>query len=140
MPRTKDQEPIDPADLMEEGATYFTKSTAQVDLERRQALEDGGTAAVVGEPRSFAVEDNDTEPYIGVAGEYQTYGDPTQRPLAAESGPEARVEAAFKEALAVPKEGVVSESVVSDEAEVDAAPVTDSTSAAAPEPNQPAKD
>jgi hypothetical protein len=43
--------------------------------------------------RDLRVEQQDTNGYLGVAQEYQTYADPTHAPLAAEGdGPEALIE------------------------------------------------
>ena len=73
----------------------YTKSTAQLDLEAFQAREKAraaGKRAPEEEGRSFAVEDNDLDGYIGVSPEYQNYADETHAPLSAEKSAEAVVE------------------------------------------------
>src|SRR6059058_127963 len=75
---------------------YFTKSTAQVDLEQRLSndnasplarIEGSGNTNEVNAP--YAVEGNDTSGYVGVSPEYMTYANDTEKPLTADEGVEA---------------------------------------------------
>lgn len=117
---------------------YLTLPTSQIDLERRQAIEAGEEEAVVGEARSYAVEGNELDAYVGVSPEYMTYADDTQKPFLAEGdGPEAQVEQRFIETLSQPKEGVVTGA---DEDEVDGESNAEATGGDTPPPAAPAKD
>lgn len=85
----------------------YAQPTSQLDLEARQ--ESGNrssrilsTADSYEEPeddegRSYAVEDNDLDGYIGTNPEYMTYANETEAPIVAEEGAEAKVEEAFLE-------------------------------------------
>jgi hypothetical protein len=68
-------------------------SNAELDLEarRKAADESQGEAGDVYAP--FAVEGNDTSAYVGVSPEYMTYSNETEKPLRAEEGVEADLEA-----------------------------------------------
>lgn len=81
----------------------YTKSTAQLDLERR--LEnDNYPAGVLVTNRDddalnpekvvapWATEDTDTSEYRGVSPEYMTHANETEKPLAADGGPEAEAQ------------------------------------------------
>lgn len=128
----KNEKPVTERDPNE---PYTTVPTTQTDLALFLDREAGGETPTVGEARDFAVEGNDTSGYVGVAPEYQTYGDPNQAPLLAEEGPESVMEQQFIESLAVPKEGVVTDTdeegdtVEADRSEPDTAPVTPTASA-----------
>lgn len=73
----------------------FTKPTALLDLERRQAEESGDVEA---EGRLYTVEGNELDNYVGVSPEYQNYADETHKPLAGE-GAERVVDEKVIEAL-----------------------------------------
>ena len=70
------------------GEAYVTRPTTQIDLERRQAIEDGEVDPNedAGVARDFRVEGNKTDGYIGVSPEYKTYANDTEAPLLAEDG------------------------------------------------------
>jgi hypothetical protein len=87
-----------------DGVSYEPPTTL-VDLARYLDTEAGNPPPVVDAPVSYEVEGNDTSAYVGVAPEYQTYGDPTQQPFGSEDGPEAEIERRFAETLATPKTG-----------------------------------
>jgi hypothetical protein len=86
-------------------------STAEVDLQRQLDEEKArakattvdelaAVGAVAGTPRDVAVEDNDTSGYVGVSPEYQTYANETEKPLAADGGPQEAVEDLIHDRLA----------------------------------------
>ena len=70
----------------------YTKSTAQLDLERR--MKNGNMPDLLRrtDPQDvvapYAVEDNNTSEYRGVSMEYMTYANETEAPLRADEGPE----------------------------------------------------
>lgn len=72
---------------------YLTKPTTQTDLEARAKRDFKPEATTVdanavNDP--YAVEGNDTSAYVGVDPSYMTYASDTEKPLAAESGSEAK--------------------------------------------------
>lgn len=85
-------------------------SAAERDLEARQdkdykpgsALSTGrGEVSETNAP--YAVEGNDTSAYVGVSPEYMTYANDTEKPLKAESGPQAELEKQLTSGFAVGK-------------------------------------
>lgn len=77
----------------------YTKSNATLDGEARLRAEKGEDAPEVGEARSFAVEGNKLDGYIGVSPEYQNYASETHAPLTATEGLEADLLARQQAAL-----------------------------------------
>lgn len=85
----------------------YALPTSQVDLQSRLDNENRSsriltTADQYEQPedddgRSFAVEGNDLEGYIGTNPEYMTYANETEAPIVAEEGPESEVEENFLE-------------------------------------------
>jgi hypothetical protein len=81
--------------------TYTTKSSQTIDYEQRLAREKGDdTGAGDLEPRSFAVEGNKLDGYVGVNPEYMTYANVGQAPGVATKGAEAEIEQRLREAPA----------------------------------------
>jgi len=74
-----------------EGVEY-TRPTTQLDLEERLAREAGDSPDDQTTARTFQLEGNDVENFVGVEPERMNYANDTEAPLAAEGGPEAEVE------------------------------------------------
>ena len=72
----------------------YAKTTQQIDLESRYGVTDPDDAPAA---RSFEVEGNDTDAYVGVSPEYRGYANDTEKPYAAESGVEKIMEERYAE-------------------------------------------
>jgi hypothetical protein len=72
----------------------YTKTTEQLDLERRLAAEKGEPLeSDTGVERSFVVPDNEqTDGYFGVSPEYATYANDAEAPFFADGGVQKDVE------------------------------------------------
>lgn len=102
----------------------YAKPASQVDLEERlkngnrsQAIlstADSFEPAKPGEERSYAVEGNKLDGYVGVSGEYATYANETEAPLAGK-GVEQDVLESFGESYAGAKPGATEASEVEEE-------------------------
>jgi len=104
---------------MADEKAQYAKPASQVDLEER--LKNGNKSSAVlstadtyeapepdGEGRTYAVEDNELGEYVGVAGEYATYANDTEKPLQGDDkNPETQVFKSFGESFAAAKPGAV---------------------------------
>jgi hypothetical protein len=92
--------------MAEQKKAQYSKPASQVDLEER--LESGNKSDKVlstadsyegpadsGEGRTFAVEDNELDGYVGTSAEYQTYANDTEAPVKADDSAENRVIESF---------------------------------------------
>lgn len=113
----KKDEPVSTPGPHFTGETTETRPTSQVDLEERLARDfktsnplnpATETDDPVVDPAQvyapYKVEDNDTSAYVGVSPEYMTYANDTEKPLAAEEGPEADAEELLLKGSAVGKD------------------------------------
>ena len=95
---------------MAEEKAQYAKPASQLDLEARQANGNKSDRVLSwsdnyeapeddGEARTFSVEGNETDNYVGTSSEYATYASETEAPLKGEDSAEEKVAEQFKEEL-----------------------------------------
>lgn len=82
-----------------EGIELNVPSTAQRDLERRQAegYAAAGSPSRAGSAGDFLQNEDVPDGYVGVSGEYANYANDTDAPLRSEEGPESEAEKLIEE-------------------------------------------
>lgn len=119
----------------------YAKPASQVDLEERLendnksfkvlSTSDQYEAPEAEEGRTYAVEGNKLDGYVGVSGEYATYANDTEAPVKADESAESKVIESFNEQITqLETEGRIGDDPAKDEEEDEAPVESDSKTSA----------